>query len=178
MGDLIGFLKEDWQNLPLNYRYIFFAGVFLIILAWLGDHWGDQQRYQVPIFQSNEDAFQTGFYIIGVGFLALLMKQIWIFQRILRLRRKYPFKHLDQEFHLVNFQGWVYLLDEKSKRRFHVKNQQTAIDLGFLNEWQWVDIPRDASSDTEITLRNGKKIKLEDYPDAFTGIHTQGVTAT
>lgn len=146
-------------------------------MAWLGDHWGTQQ-YRVPYFSSNEAAFQLGFIVIAIFFAVLLIKQVWVYRKILWLRRKYPLKQLNREFYLVNFQGYLYLFDENAKQRLHVKNQSTALDLGFINEWEYFEISRDASNDEEITLRNRKVLKLSNYPENSLGIHTQGVTGT
>jgi len=178
MEDFIGIFKDDWQRIPLNLRYIFFAGVFLIFMAWLGDHWTDQQQYQVLWFASNEITFQVGFFFIVVFFGLLMIKQFWLFGKIFRLRRKYPLHQIDVTFHLVNLKpGWIFLFDERSKKRLHIKTPGTARDLGFVGEWVEPDVSVDAPSDTEIVFRNGTKVKLSDYPPDPHGIYTQGVSA-
>ena len=172
MKDLLGFFEDDWRRIPVNYRYLFFAGFSLIFIAWLGDHWDDQQKYRVPFFNSNENAFQVGVCIIGLFFVTLVIKQILLWIHIIGLRRKYPFKKLNDSFYLVSFQGAIYLLDNSKKERLHIKTPQTATDLEFWL-WGWETIPNDMKSDSEITLHNGNKIKWSDYEDNHRGIITQ-----
>lgn len=177
MGDIVGIFKDDWQRIPLNLRYFFFAGAFLIFMAWLGDHWSDQQQYQVPLFPSNENAFQVGYLFIVVFFGLLVIKQFWLYGKIFQLRRKYPLSQVDVSFHLVNMKpGWIFLFDERSKKRLHVKTPSTARDLGFVGEWAELDVAIDASPETEIVFRSGKMVKLGDYPPDPHGIHTQGLS--
>jgi hypothetical protein len=185
MPDIFGLIKEDLQNLPANIRYFFYGGVFLILIAWLGDHWSDQKQYQLPLFQSNENAFQLGYGIIIVFFVLLFFKQVWIFRkqlwiqgRIWTLRRRYPVDKLDSKqadgFYLVNFrEQWIDLFDKKNKQRFHVRTAQSYNDLWPLGEWTNSTISKDAPVATELTLRNGDIIKLEHYPISPIGIYTQ-----
>jgi hypothetical protein len=173
MKELLGFFEDDWRRVPLNYRYVFFAGVFLIALAWLADHWSDQQRYRVPVFETNEAAFHAGVLLVCIFFLILMVKQFFLWIKILRLRRRYPLKGLGEDFYLVSFQGAIYLLDNKTKFRLHLKTPQTVTDLGF---WLlgWTEIPKDTDADVEIALPfRDKSIRWNEYTEIPTGIFTQ-----
>ncbi|MBZ0274872.1 MAG: hypothetical protein K8I60_01935 [Anaerolineae bacterium] len=173
MKDLIGLLKDDWQNLPTNIRYIFYAGVFLVFFSWLGDHWSDQQQYHLPLFSSNESAFHAGFWFIVAFFAILMVKQFDTWRKIKLLQRKYPVRQLDNTFHLINLKGWIYLFDEKRKERIHVKNPYTVADLWPMGEWLDLDISKDDPPETELTFRNGKKVRLGDYRNNPAGINTR-----
>lgn len=178
MTEFISMFRDDWLRIPTSYRYIFFAGAGLIGLAWIGDHWSDNQQYILFPFLSNETVFQLGSWLIVIFFLALLFNQVTSYRNIRRVRQQFPVNELGRQLHLVNFQGIVYLFDDRHQMRFHIKNQQTAIDLNFLNEWEYVNLPPNSPDDTELTLTNGHKIRIGDYTFNPAGIHTRGITAT
>jgi len=173
MNAIVNLIKDDWQRTPLTYRYVFYTGIFFIAIAWLTDilelqHYWDTQSRQI--------SFVFGFSLIIIFFAILLVRQIYLSQKIFRLRHKY-LNDLHEKYHLISFAGWVYLYDMDNKQRLHVKNWQTASDLGFINEWTETTTHHDAE-EGEIIVKDGTTIKLKDWKTVPGGIHTQGIVGT
>jgi hypothetical protein len=177
MKDFLVFFEPDWRKVPLIFRSLILAGIILIAMAWLGDHWNEQQQYRLPLFESNEKGFEAGIWLIIVALVLLVGVQLLslglLWGKILILRWKYSAKKLNQKYYLVTFQSAIYLLDTESKRRFHLKTPQTVNDLGF-SLLPWTKIPDDANP-TEATTRDsvGNTISWNEYTDYPGGIFTR-----
>ena len=176
MNAIINLIKDDWQRTPLTYRYFFYAGISFIAIAWLTDIF----QLKGYIFFGRDyriASFGVGFSLIIFFFALLLARQVYLIQKIFLMRRKYR-KGLNSKYHLISFAGWVYLYDTEKKERLHVKNWQTASDLGFVNEWTETTVRHD-TKEGEITVKYGTVIKLnEDWNEVSGGIHTQGIVGT
>jgi hypothetical protein len=132
--EFINLFKEDWRKIPQNIRYFFLSGLTLIGLTWVSDHWSGV-RYNFFGWDFRGVFFSLGILLIIVGFGIVVAKQIFLYWRLNKLRRRYAISKLNKMFYLVWFNGRLILFDktdEKNKKSYHIHPAETAEDLGFV----------------------------------------------
>jgi hypothetical protein len=173
--DVVAFVREDWQKIPSNLRYLIYMGFSLVFMSWLYDHWGTNPPVVWIIQNFSVLAFNAGLWLLIVSFVAIFARQVWLFWTTQRLRVRYPLNRLNDDFHLVSLGGKVYLFDTRQgKKKYHIRNWQTMIDLGFEYEVTIVTDP----SQKEVQVKNGVVINIDSFVEIPGGIKTQGLTGS
>ncbi len=175
MEKVVGVFEDDWRRIPANVRSIFLFGLFLIVISWLGDRWTDKVQYQAFGDGTNEALFRLGVYIICLFFVVLVAKAIWLWGKIVRMRRHYPVDRLYKDFYLADIQGSIYLFDNHSKQRLHIKTPQTIYDLElWLYGWPVFSKDEKLTNETEIEIPAvNKKVKWGEYQEVPGGLFTR-----
>lgn len=155
-----GFLADDWNKLPQNFRYFILAGAFLIFNSWLLDHWGQNGGKYLKIFDIAFWGYWLGLIIIILGIIVLILRQISAYSNILWIKRKYPYAKINKDFYIYSYNGKWILYDKNSKEYFHIRPYETVIDL----HWQgWENfIPIDFQPENKPKLPINKSAKLFD----------------
>lgn len=156
----LGFLSEDWNKLPQNFRYFILAGGFLIFNSWLLDHWGQGGERYLKSFDFAYWGYWLGLLIIILGIFVLIIKQFTGYANIIWLRRKYPISKLNKDFYIYSFNGKWMLYDKKTLEYFHIHPWETVVDL----RWQgWENgLPLDFQPENKPQIPIGKTTKLLD----------------
>lgn len=127
------FFTEDWKKIPQNYRYLLIFGAFFIFNAWLLDHW--LVDGQLPYHYLGQDirslSYGFGLSLILIASLFIIIKQFYLYLRVLVYRAKYPASELNKTYHLGWFKEKLILFDRSGKTFYHVRPLKTAQDLMF-----------------------------------------------
>lgn len=130
---------DDWKKIPANLRFLILAGGFLIFNSWLIDHWDSQNTYLLWGKDIKALGYSLGLSLILFCFALLILKQMLLFKAILLYRFKYPLRKLNKDFFLISFRGYVVLFDKKSKKYHHIVPFETAQDLLFVDQWNYLE---------------------------------------
>jgi hypothetical protein len=155
-------LKDDWEKIPQNYRYIIIAGILLIINAWFLDHWGTMQYKLAFKCDFGFISYFIGLILVTFAFGLIIWKQITIPNKVDQLKIKWPISGIDKDFYIVSYLGKWILYDKKTKLYHHLYPWETVQDLGFVSCEHYEEINFDPSKKHEFTI-GGYVLNTKDY---------------
>jgi hypothetical protein len=134
MFDLI---KNDWEKIPQNIRYIIEVGIALMFNAWILDHWLPNQTLPYKYlwyFDLRSLCYNLGQSFVFLAIILIIIKQLLNLPKLIfNYKSKYHIKNLGKTFDLVWFSGKLILFDYKEKKYYHVYPWETAQDLNFVS---------------------------------------------
>ena len=126
---LLGFLTDDWESIPKNYKYVIISGGFLVANAWLIDHWGTNRVWTVGGIDVAWNSYFVGLFLIILALFILIINQVIFLNRIVQLRWKYRHNLLYDKIYIYTFKGDWYLFDTRYQEYFHIRPWKTVEDL-------------------------------------------------
>lgn len=168
--------RDEWQQIPLNSRYLIVSGIFLIFNSWLLDHW--RPNNQLPflfwgLWDIRTLSYSTGFSLILIVSFIFLIKRLFNLGNIVKkYRGKYPIGDVGRTYSLVWFSGKLILFDEKEKKYYHIYPWETAQDLEFVSYGTHVKDSFPNPINKMVVLDNGQKLNVLKYSNGGS-INTQ-----
>lgn len=168
---LLKTIKGEWEGLKPAARYsTIYGSIFLFVLF-------INRQFELSIFpQFPKSVIYLTISFIFIPFPFIILERFYVNMKMVCYKTKYPLKNLNKTFYLIDFSGFVYLLDNKKKELRWIKSLQTAADLDFLCEWTSVSKNIRSPSilkECEVVTKDGKKLRLKNFK-YVDGIHTQG----
>lgn len=160
LGDL---LHNEWDKIPQNFRYLFLVGALLIVNAWLLDHWGHERYSHFLFIDIAASSYFVGLFLIILGAVFLIAKQIVGFSGLLFLRRRYSPSKLNKTFYLISFKGKWILFDKNKKECFHIRPWETVLDLQFEGLATGISLAFQQGVNTQVVIKKGIKVDIDKY---------------
>lgn len=160
-------IKNDWDKLPQNVRYLFEIGIVLVFNAWVLDHW--LPDYKLPYeflgyFDIRIWCYNVGQLFILVSIVFIVIKQLLnLPQLINNYKVKYPIRDIGTKFDLIWFSGKLILFDHKNMTYYHVYPWETAQDLNFVSYGIHVEDHFPNPKTLKIEITKGKILDITKY---------------
>ena|SRR3989344_115227 len=164
MFDLI---KNDWDKIPQNIRYIIVIGIALIFNAWILDHWLPNQALPykyLGYLDLRVLSYNFGQSFVFLAIILIIIKQLLNLPKLIfNYKNKYPVKNIGEKFDLVWFSGKLILFDHQDRKYYHVYPWETAQDLNFVSYGTRVEDHFPDPKNPKIEIGKGKIVDVTKY---------------
>jgi len=168
-------LKNDWEKVPQNIRYLLEIGIALIANTWILDHWLSHHRLPylfLGYFDIRSFSYNVGQLLILISIIFVLAKQVIQLRNLPELlinyKTRYSIKDIGTKFDLVWFNGKLILFDYVLKKYYHVYPWETAQDLNFTSYGTHVIDKFPDPSNSKINIAKGKIIDVNKFTNGGT----------
>jgi hypothetical protein len=161
---LLGFITDDWESIPQNYKYVIIAGGLLVANAWLLDHWGTKRVWEIGTIDIAWYSYFLGLFLIILALFILIISQVIFLKTIVQLRWRYRLSLLFDKIYIYTFKGGWYLFDTRNQKYFHIRPWKTVEDLQWEGRATYLNFKFDTKKLKKLPIENtSKTIDLSGY---------------